>query len=103
MVEGDKYDYTKPSVLQERDGLIGTVKFFDQSRSFGFVTLSPVDGGGDVFLHLKEVAGGKVLSIPVTRDVSKSENEFRRSTREPSYKLAWTATRGCIFDFKPKP
>ena len=88
MVEGDKYDYTKPSMLEERDGLIGTVKFFDQSRSFGFVTLSPEAGGGDVFLHLKEIAGGKVLSIPVTRNISKSENEFRR---------------GCISSQNPKP
>mmetsp|Transcript_26636 Transcript_26636/g.44610 ORF Transcript_26636/g.44610 Transcript_26636/m.44610 type:complete len:205 (-) Transcript_26636:162-776(-) len=76
MVEGDKYDYTQPSVLQERDGVIGTVKFFDQSRSFGFVTLSPVDGGGDVFLHLKEIAGGKIrVGATVEFDTKFRSNE----------------------------
>lgn len=54
-------DIQAPKDLRERDGVTGRVKMFDAKRNFGFITVSEADGGGDVFLHVKEVFTGKAV------------------------------------------
>lgn len=44
------------------DKQTGTVKWFNESKGFGFIT--PTEGGGDLFAHFKEIqaSGFKTLT-----------------------------------------
>lgn len=51
----------------------GTVKFFNESKGFGFI--APEDGSKDVFVHSSGIKGGGSLSEnqKVSFDVEQSE------------------------------
>ena len=47
---------------------IGTVKFFNTSKGFGFI--QPVDGGNDVFVHISAVERAGMSSLVEGQKVS---------------------------------
>lgn len=55
---------------------LGTVKFFDEMKGFGFIT--PDDGGKDLFVHVTGLQGGAIL-----RDGEKVEFEIGEGQKGP--------------------
>ena len=47
---------------------IGTVKFFNASKGFGFI--APSDGGKDVFVHISAVEASDLSSLTEGQKVS---------------------------------
>jgi len=54
----------------------GTVKFFNHSRGFGFIT--PDDGGKDLFVHHSAIAGNGFRSLPEGAKVSYDTEQGRK-------------------------
>ncbi len=46
----------------------GTVKWFNESKGFGFI--SPADGGDDVFVHFSEIQGSGFKTLTEGQQVS---------------------------------
>lgn len=55
---------------------LGTVKFFDEMKGFGFIT--PDDGGKDLFVHVTGIQSGTIL-----RDGEKVEYEIGDGQKGP--------------------
>lgn len=55
-------------VNEESSVNIGTVKWFDATKGFGFIT--PQDGGKDVFVHHSEIVGSGYKSLEEGQKVS---------------------------------
>jgi CspA family cold shock protein len=54
----------------------GTVKFFNHSRGFGFIT--PDDGGKDVFLHISALQRSGLAAVDEGQRVSFETEPDRR-------------------------
>jgi CspA family cold shock protein len=57
---------------------IGTVKFFNQTKGFGFIT--PDDGSKDVFVHVSDVENSGLSTLS---DGQKVEFEIQPEARGP--------------------
>ena len=56
--------------------ITGTVKFFDQTKGFGFIT--PDTGGKDAFVHISAVERAGMVSLKDNQRVSFDLEEDRR-------------------------
>jgi CspA family cold shock protein len=56
----------------------GTVKWFNDSKGYGFIT--PDEGGKDLFVHHTNIAGDGFKSL---RDNARVEFESREGTKGP--------------------
>jgi cold shock protein len=55
---------------------IGTVKFFNESKGYGFI--SPEDGGTDAFVHISAVERAGMRTLDKDQRVSYELEEDRR-------------------------
>ena len=63
----------------------GTVKFFNQSRGFGFI--APSDGGPDVFVHATAVERAGLPSLNEGQTVNIDVETDRRSGKSAATNL----------------
>ena len=59
----------------------GTVKWFSDSKGYGFIT--PADGGADLFVHFSGIAGNGFKSLP---EGAKVEFEAAEGEKGPEAK-----------------
>lgn len=64
---------------------IGTVKFFNHSRGFGFI--APSDGGTDVFVHVTAVERAGMSSINEGQKLSFEVETDQRSGKSTAVNL----------------
>jgi len=68
----------------------GTVKFFDSTKGFGFIT--PTDGGDDVFVHqtaiyakgFRSLAEGETVEFDIGEDEKKKGKKFAVNVTGPA-------------------
>jgi CspA family cold shock protein len=67
----------------------GTVKFFNEAKGFGFI--SPVDGGGDIFVHISAVERSGLDGLNEGDEVTYEVEQDRRSGKFAAIDLRVTA------------
>jgi CspA family cold shock protein len=63
----------------------GTVKWFNQTKGFGFI--QPSDGGGDIFVHISAVERAGLRSLNEGQNVSYELEQDRRSGKTSAVNL----------------
>jgi len=61
---------------------IGTVKFFNESKGFGFI--QPEDGGADSFVHISDVERSGMTTLRENQRVSYDVEEDQRGKMKAS-------------------
>ena len=64
---------------------IGTVKFFNESKGYGFI--QPDDGGKDVFVHISAVEAAGLRGLDENQKVSYELERDKRSGKESAGQL----------------
>jgi cold shock protein len=85
------FDDRDASALSEfcfRDGVmtIGTVKFFNESKGFGFI--APEGGGKDVFVHATALEAAGIRSLSEGQKVTFDSQPDARGAKAVNIKLA---------------
>ena len=67
---------------------IGTVKFFNESKGYGFI--APEDGGQDAFVHISALEGSSFRTLRENDRVSYDLEQDRRSGKTSATNLKVT-------------
>jgi CspA family cold shock protein len=73
-------------MLKEQIMAIGTVKFFNATKGFGFI--APDGGGKDVFVHVSAVEAAGIRSLSEGQRVSFDIQPDARGAKAANLKLA---------------
>ncbi len=65
-----------PAKIKEKDMPIGTVKFFNDNKGYGFI--QPDQGGNDAFVHITAVERAGMRSLRENQRVSYDLEQDRR-------------------------
>ena len=65
---------------------IGTVKWFNKTKGFGFVT--PEEGGNDVFVHITEVLNSGLKNLFEDQKISFEVKEHNGKTTATNISIA---------------
>ena len=89
----------RKSAMQLDMKLTGTVKFFDSTKGFGFIT--PADGGEDVFVHqtaiyaqgFRSLAEGESVEFDLGEDEKRKGKKFATNVTGPGGSFVQGAPR----------